>query len=460
MATINSKSSVPMSYEEIIEALDVKILPPEENDNFLDNIIGLENPKKYLKQILEFYNNPENYKDYNMTMFRKFLLIGQEGVGKAMTTYAFAKEANLPIVVIEADRFVTPNALTLMKNFSVVLDKHRPAVVLLKNIAYISELSDEKSTAVYTKLCDYLVNYEDCFFFTTLATYASFPENLFSEKGFNTTLIFEVPDLAQREELLKRFLTRFSHDESLDSNEKNSDLKKIAKNTLGMTAGNLIHLLENSMVQSFMDGHTQLNYFSIDTTLSSNLFGNARKTMTDEERRLTAYHEAGHVVAGYFSNPKYKLSKVEIVHRTFSLGLTVHEADEDKLSYTKEDFENDIILSYGGMAAERLMINTNTSGVSEDLRQATKTASNMICLFGMDDDFGPISLDDENFMSDTLAEEADILLQKMLKNLYAKTERIMLEHKAELIALSEALIEKETVYSDEILEIFKKAKEN
>ena len=293
-----------------------------------------------------------------------------------------------------------------------------------------------------------------------MASTCAFPEFAISENGFNTVLTFEDPDLKQREELLKRFISRFPHAESFDSDEENNDLKKVAKNTLGMTAGDLIHLLENSLIQAYMDGHTELTYDSIDTALSSKMYGHKKKPMTEEARRFTAYHEAGHVVAGYFANPKkYKLSKVEIVHRTESLGLTIDEIDEEKLNSVKEDFENDIISCYGGMAAEEIIFQTSSSGVSADLGMATMYGSYMIKSFGMHKEFGPISLDDEYFVSDALNETADIYLQDMLKDLYKRTREIMIEHKPELIALAEALIEKETIYGEEILEIFKKARE-
>lgn len=458
-AMSTSKKGI-MTYEEIVEALNVKVLPVEENDNYLDNIIGLVEPKKYLKQTLEFFKKPEIYKNKKVTIYRKFIFIGRSGVGKVMTAYAFAKEANLPIIVVDMEKFVVHTPLVLMKNFKQVLDAHKPAVVLLKNIEYVAMLEMEKQVPVFSTLCNYLNTYTDCFFFATMASTCAFPEFAISENGFNTVLTFEDPDLKQREELLKRFISRFPHAESFDSDEENNDLKKVAKNTLGMTAGDLIHLLENSLIQAYMDGHTELTYDSIDTALSSKMYGHKKKPMTEEARRFTAYHEAGHVVAGYFANPKkYKLSKVEIVHRTESLGLTIDEIDEEKLNSVKEDFENDIISCYGGMAAEEIIFQTSSSGVSADLGMATMYGSYMIKSFGMHKEFGPISLDDEYFVSDALNETADIYLQDMLKDLYKRTREIMIEHKPELIALAEALIEKETIYGEEILEIFKKARE-
>lgn len=450
--------STKMTYEEIIDALKVKILLPEENDNFFKNIIGLKEPKKYLSQTLQFLQHPEVYGNKKITFYRKFALLGASGVGKAMCAYAFAKEAELPIIVVEAEKFVARNADSLMHNFQEVLKKHNPAVVLIKEMGYLSRLENEKFISVFSKLCDWMNTYTNIVFFATVSFTAPFPEFVLSETGFNMELTFEGPDLAQREELLARFVRDIPHDPNLD-------LNKIAKDTLGMSGGDLLSLLNNAYIQCIMDEKEKIDYLSIDTVLSSKLYGQKRKPMTEEERRLTAYHEAGHVIAGYFNDPNYKLSKVEIVHRSQSLGLTIHEDDEDKLSYTKKDLENLIIMCYGGMAAERVMLGTNTSGVVQDLVMATTYASSMVKSFGMSDELGPIfigpiSADDEDDdvtpNSGILDEIAEKIIQAMLKDAYHKAETTMYKYKAELIALSEALIEKETVYREEMLEIFEK----
>lgn len=448
------RSSVPLNYKQVVKLLGIKIVPPEENDNHLNSLVGLSEPKKYLTQILELLKNKDKPENQMATLNRKLVFIGKTGVGKALTAYAFAKEANLPIIEIESEKFVNEKYSALINSLKVVLDQHKPAVVLLKDIEYILNLGEDKSISVLAKLTDYLNTYTDCIFITTISSQVVLPEFILSDKGFTLGLCFEDPDLEQRETLINRIIQDFPH-------EENIDISRIARNTFGMTGGIIHKILRSSFNQALMDGKTKIDFESIDTVLSSSLYGYKKKMMTEKERRLTAYHEAGHVIAGYFSDPDYKTSKVEIAHRSESLGLTVHENDEEKFTYLKSDFENHIICSFGGMAAEDLILGTHSSGVSEDLRVANLTAEAMVKKFGMSK-LGPVSLGEEEdyYYSEELCKKADELILEMLYELQKRTNQIMFEHKNALEELTNALLEKETLYSNEITEILEKYNRN
>lgn len=469
----DSTESLPrkgiMPYEELLEVLNVKILSPEENDNFFKDIIGLKDAKKQLQQLLKFTQHPEFALQNKIALHKNFIFLGPEGVGKVKMACTFAKEANLPIVIVESERFLSESPIKLMRNFEQILKKNSNSVILLKNFDYFSTLDIDKSTPILSKLCNYFKTYPSCFFFATISTaaIAVLPKLIFEDDGFDAILSFEEPDLTQRESFIQNWISdyqkKISHKEIPDETNIQctlnvDEINKIARNTLGLTFGSLNQLLNNALLQADLDGNSCLDYATVDTALSKYFFGSKKKKMTEQERRLTAYHEAGHVIAGYFGDSNYKLSKVEIIHREETLGLTLGEIDEEKFSYTREDLEKQIILSYGGKAAEQIIFKTTTSGVSGDLANATVLAANMIKVYGMFDRLGPICLDDDVFISDGLNDLADDILQDYLKEIYQKTEKLLLEHKAELIALAEELIEKETLYSQEILAIFEKVK--
>lgn len=447
------RKPVALTYEEVVESLGIKVVSPEENDNLMENIIGLEEAKKYLNQTLELYNHPNDSKNLKATMYKNIFFVGTLGSGRAVMSYAFAKALNLPIVVINSEKIVNERPTALMKGLKEVFEKHNPAVYMFKKFEYIGALPDEKSLGIYSKLRDYISTYSNCFFIACIPPETVISDIIFAKEAFNLILPFDIPTLAQREELFKKFIKDFPHDENININ-------KIARDTVGMNAGNISTLIKSAYNQALRDNKDAIDYESIDKILSNKLYGYKKGVMTEKERKLTAYHEAGHVISGYFGNPEYKISKVEIAHRSKSLGLTVAEDDESKLTYTKSDYEKDIMLCYGGMVAERMMFGENTSGVSGDLGTATITANFMVTKFGMSDDFGPISIDQEYFTKAPLEEQAGIIIQCMLKDLFHKTELLLLEHKDALIALSDALIEKETLYSDEVLEILKQFKRN
>lgn len=448
MATTTEKVQ-NMSYEEVMKALGITIILPEDNDKTMDAIIGLPEAKKHLSLSLKIINNPDNLQYQKAKKYRNFLFAGEQGSGRSLIARAFAKEANFPFIEFNCERLVVDKPVSLINSFEQILQKFNPAVIHLKKIDSVMKLPVNKYTTVYSKLKDYLNNYSDCFFFASAELDAKIPDIIFSKDGFNFILPFEDPDLPQREALFKKYLERYPYDKSMDIN-------KLAKNTLGVNAGQISILVSSAYNEVLRNGKELIDFEVLDSVLTSRMYGYKKKLMTEKERRLTAYHEAGHVIAGFYTNPDYKIAKVEIAHRSETLGLTFSEKDEDKLSATKEDYENYIILSYGGLAAERLILGTSTSGVYEDLESATIIAANMVMSYGMSEELGPIHLSDSpegEFYSDTLNEEAHLLVQSLLKKLYERTERLLLLHKDKLIELSEALLEKETLYTEDIVKI-------
>ena len=186
----SSRKPLPLTYEEVVEALGIKILPAEENDNFLSDLIGLEEPKKYLRQTLNLYHNPDDPKNKKATLYRKFIFAGDSGSGRAVTAYTFAKEADLPIIVINCEKFVTEKPVTLVKGLKEVFDKYPKAVVLFKKFEYIGTLDDNKSIPVYSHIHDYINRYTDSFFFACTPSLVQFPEFVVSREGFNIILSF------------------------------------------------------------------------------------------------------------------------------------------------------------------------------------------------------------------------------------------------------------------------------
>lgn len=455
--TTATKLRKVMSVEDLIEALDIEIINPEDNKITLNNVVGLNEPKKYVTHSINVFKNPNSDKYKNATLLRKFMFMGPDGAGKTMLATAMAKELNLPIIIVKSENFINSKALLLMEDFQIILEKYSPAVVLFKNFTYTCSLvKDTKNFPFFATLVNYTKLYNYCFFVTTISIHnAPFPQFFVENDAFNIQLDFDLPDLKQREQIIIEALKLFPH-------EKNIDVNRIAKNTTSCSGGDILDLLRQSYDYALMNNKSEIDFLSIDNTLSNATLGHKQKTMTEKERKYTAYHEAGHVVAGYFADPEnYKLSKVEIAHRSESLGITIAETDEENYSYFKSFFENEIIMCYGGMVAERLMFGQNTSGVCADLSTATQIANSMVTLFGMSDELGPISIasdedDDIPFYSNILSDKADLITQNMLKKLYHKTEKIMKKHKKVLEAIANALLEKETLYVEDLTEILKR----
>ena len=253
--------------------------------------------------------------------------------------------------------------------------------------------------------------------------------------------------------------------------DPNISFSRLAIDSYSMTAKDIKRIVKDATLLSLRNHSETVTHEFFDETISLELLGQKRKKMTEKDRRSTAYHEAGHVIAGYFSNPEYKLSKVEIVHRSETLGVAMSDYEEEKLTYFKKNFKYLIITAFGGMAAERIIFGENSSGVSQDLAMATSYAKAMVTEYGMCDEIGPISIpalyyssDDENddisIVSETTLDEINKNIRKILSVLYKTSFDIVNAHRKELEALTQALLEKEIVYGNEIKEIFDKIKTN
>ena len=441
-----ARKSEEYTQEEMIELFGINILLPEDNDNYFKNIIGHTDIIKNFTQIVKILSGNESIEILGHNYHPSFLLMGEQGIGKALLTYSFAKEMNLPIVAFDTEKLLQDYSTKTMKGIKKLISQFPVCVVLFKEIDYGCQLEKDKATTFFSRICSLMKNFPDSYFFASISSAALFPPFLLSDEGFDTTISFNVPDPKERELLINKFLTDIPHDPSLD-------IEKLAREFIGHTAGQIYDMLKKSYVQCFLQGQNFLTYEIINSTMYSEWFGKKIRKMSEMEMRLTAYHEAGHVIAGYYGCPNYKVSKVEVVYRENSLGLTDHEADEEKLSTTREDIKGAIITNLGGKVGEQIMFNTSTSGVMQDLANAVTLAEAFVKRFGMDDTFGPIYIEDDIYYSDTLSAIADVKIQELLINLENKTTQIILEHKDKLIAIAEELIKKETLYKDEILAI-------
>lgn len=436
----------PYTPQEVTELLELKTLMPEDNDNFFKNMIGNKEVVNYFTNLIKLFKGGHSLEFFGKTFHPSFLLLGVEGTGKALTAYTFANEMELPIIVIESQKLLQDYSTRMIKGIKQILSQYPKSVVLFKDVNYGGQLDSDKSAVFFSNLCNIKNSFPESFFFATASITSCYPSFFYGPDGFDNSLSYNLPDPQERVALIKKFLADIPYDPKLD-------FDKVCRDFIGFSGGAIADMLKKAFIQALIEGKDSLTYEVINATIYSETFGSEVRKMSEKEVRLTAYHEAGHVIAGYYGCPNYKVSKVEVVFRSSSLGLTDPESDEEKLSMTREDVLGYIIVCLGGKCAEQIIFNTNTSGVVSDLAQGTMMAESYVKLFGMDESFGPICLSDEVFTSDVLAEIADIKVQELLMKLETQTTKIINEHKDKLIALAEALIKKETLYKEEVTAI-------
>ena len=446
----NSKSSKELkdyTIDEIKKLFEIKIVMPEDNDNSFDMIIGNKPNVEYFKEIASYFKDGLEIELLGDEFHPAFVLLGIEGIGKTLMTFAFAHEMNLPIIVISTEKLLQDYSARAFKGLTALIKSIGNCVFLLKEVQYIAQLQDnEKCNSAYTQLVSLKNAFPKSFFFVSASATTAYPPFFMGPGGFEEISSFNPPLPDEREALIRKFLEDIPYIENLE-------IEKLARSCYGLSGGNIKNILKKSLFMTSIKGLDELSYEVINEVLISDTYGSKVRKMSEKEMRITAYHEAGHLIAGYYGCPDYKVDQLEVVYRSETLGITSSEADEEKLSTTKEDIIGGIITCLGGKCAEQIIFKTSTTGVIEDIRRATALADGFICKFGMDESFGPVYVDDDEFYSDTLKATADIKIQEMLIKYEAQTSQILIENKDKLIAVAEALVKKETLYKEEIMEI-------
>lgn len=434
----------------------VSVTFPEEIEVTFSSIYGHEKEVEVLRDIVNYFSNTSTNKIKPHT---SYVIAGPVGIGKASLMYALSKESQIPIITIDFSLFRVNSIKETRKTLKLIFDTARKlrdtlggAIISFNNSHEIDMMEDD-AVIFYSNLMKNLYDVDNIFMFLlTVKDIVLLPAMIIDNNLFDTPLTLDYPKYEVREKIIEDCLKKSNVKLATDIS-----IQRLAKDTLGETPQSIAYIVRETILYSIRQNHEEVTQNDFAETIMRLSAGENKYVMTEKERELTAYHEAGHVIAGYFSDPEgYKLSRVEITPRTQSLGLTCGDTDENKLSYFKKDYENMIIHFLGGLAAEELKYKDHTSGVRADLSMATATASNMIRLYGMGKSIGPmvplIDITDSQHTRAKYEEE----INETLKRLSLEAYNIISEHILYLDALASALLEKEVVLGNEIEKIFAK----
>lgn len=447
------------SQEKKLKSKLISVTFPEKIEVTFSSIYGHEKEVEILKDIVNYFspNTSTKFKPH-----ASYVISGPVGIGKASMVYALSKEANIPIIMIDCSVFRVNSIKETSKTLKLIFDTARKlrdnvggAIIAFNNSHEIDMMEDD-AVIFYSYLMKNLYDFDDIYMFLlTAKDVVVLPAMIIDNNLFTTPLTLDYPKYEVREKIIADYIKKNNI-----AIEPNVSLSRLAKDTLGETPQSIAYIIKEAVLYSIRQNHTAVTQNDFSETIMRLSAGENKYSMTDKERELTAFHEAGHVIAGYFSDPEgYKLNRVEITPRTESLGLTCGDTDENKLSYFKKDYENTVIHFLGGMAAEKLKFNDHTSGVKADIASATAIVANMIRIYGMGSSLGPMVPLVDVTDSAYIRELADKEIREKLDNLLTETYKIVSDHILYLDALAAALIEKEVVLGNEIEEIFKKVSE-
>jgi len=450
------------------------------NVNFGD-VAGVDEVKQELQEIVEFLRNPSKFKKLGAQIPKGILLVGAPGTGKTLLARAVAGEARVPYYSISGSDFVE---MFVGVGASRVRDLFRKAKINTPCIVFIDEIDavgryrgagiggghDEREQTLNALLVE-MDGFDPNLGIIILAA-TNRPDildpALLRPGRFDRRVIVPMPDMKGREAILKVHTKNIPLSDDLD-------LSVFAKTTPGFSGADIQNLCNEAALIAASRGKSKVDGEDFDEAKDKILMGRERKSMmlSDEEKKLIAYHEAGHTLASLFTEKSDPIHKVTIIPRGSSLGLTQQIPLDDKRTYSKEYIEARLIVLLGGRAAEELKFGTISTGAGNDLQNATEIARKMICEWGMSETLGSVTLErdtDGIFLGKSLAKErkyseetarqVDLEIKKFVEQAHTTAKNIMKKNRVELDKIAQALLDKEVLTGDEVKEIIYGQKKN
>jgi len=457
-----------------------KLQEPGKNKTTFDDIAGMEGAKTELQEIIEFLKDPSRFEEIGAKLPKGVLLMGPPGTGKTLLARAVAGEADVPFYTITGsdfmEMFVGVGAKRVREMFKEAKEKS-PAIIFIDEIDSIGRKRgaglggghDEREQTLNQLLAelDGFEPSENVIVMGATNRPDILDKALLRPGRFDRQISVDLPSQNSRHEILKIHARNKSIDESVD-------LKKIASSTPGFSGADLENLLNEASLYAGRNKRKKIIMEDIENARDKIMMGLEREGMQidDEEKKILAYHEAGHAIVAAALPKSDPLHKVSVIPRGKAMGITMQLPDKEKYLYNKEYLLDRMAVIMGGRAAEQLIFNTATSGAQNDLMQVAKLSRKMVVEWGMSEKFGHLAFgsDEEDVFlgrdmtrqksySDSTAREIDQEVQAISREAYDRAIDILKENRDAFDKLAELLIEKEEVSGDEVLSLMGKKKD-
>ena len=442
-----------------------KKIAPQDIKVRLKDVAGIDEAKLEVTEIIDFLKDPSRYKKVGAKIPKGCLLYGGPGTGKTMLAKAIAGESGVPFFHISGSDFVE---MFVGVGASRVREMFAEAKASAPCILFIDEIdavgrhrgsgvgggNDEREQTLNQMLVE-MDGFEDNLGVVVVAA-TNRPDvldNALLRPGrFDRQIAISKPDIVGREQILK------VHSDKIKL-APDVEIKVLAQGTPGFSGAELANLVNEAALMAGRDRKVIVTMHDFELAKDKILLGTERKgmIMKDSEKKLTAYHEAGHAIVAKNSPGSDPIHKATIIPRGRALGVVMRFPTEDKFSMTYQTMLADLAVSMGGRAAEEIIFGTEmiTSGAMSDIRQATKLSTFMVKEWGMSPKIGNIALIPQNDYgventSEELKKLADSEIKRFIDEAYAKAKHILNEKIDDLHKLAKALLEKETLSGDEI----------
>ena len=441
-----------------------------------DDIAGIDEAKQELEEIIDFLKDPKKFTKLGGRIPKGVLLVGSPGTGKTVLAKAIAGEAGVPFFSISGSDFVEMFVGVGASRVRDLFDqskKHAPCIVFIDEIdavgrhrgAGVGGGHDEREQTLNQLLVemDGFESNEGVIIIAATNRPDVLDPALLRPGRFDRRVIVPKPDVKGREGILKVHTKKSPLADDVD-------LVTIAQGTPGFSGADLENLVNESALIAARKDCKEVAMHHFELAKDKILMGPERKSMimSIDEKRNTAYHEAGHAIVGVYIGGVDPVHKVSIIPRGQALGVTVMLPAEDRYTLTKEYAEGMIAYAMGGRAAEEIMFHKQTTGAGDDINKATDIARKMVCNWGMSDKMGPLSFgkdNDEPFLgrdggggrnfSERVAEDIDREIHRLVTTGYKKAVNILKSNRQRLEDLAESLLIKETLDRDQIDRLMK-----
>lgn len=445
-----------------LEVTDKSVDVSRSNVRFKD-VCGCDEARAELEEIVEFLRDPSKFTALGGKLPKGVLLTGPPGTGKTLLARATAGEAEVPFFFMSGSEFdelyVGVGAKRIRELFNQAREK-APAIVFIDELDAIGGKRNPKDQAYAKQTLNQLLVELDGFSQSEgiiIIGATNFPQSLdkaLTRPGrFDKEVVVELPDVRGRVDILKH------HMENVETAD-DVDPSIIARGTPGFSGAELMNLVNQAAVHASQLSALAVDMSHFEWAKDKILMGAAKKKMviTEESRRNTAYHEAGHAIMAMFSPAATPLYKATILPRGRALGVTFQLPEMDKTDMTKKECFSRLDVCMGGKIAEEIIHGPDnvTSGCSSDLANATSMARAMVTSYGMSDKIGPVRLsDDWESWSPKLRDMADNEVRSFLIESEERTRKLLKEKSVELRRLAEGLLEYETLTREEMEKVVK-----
>ena len=453
-----------------------RLISEKQNKVTFQDVAGIDEAKEELREIIEFLKDPQKFQKLGGKIPKGVLLVGPPGTGKTLLAKAIAGEANVPFFSISGSDFVEMFVGVGASRVRDLFDqgkKHAPCIIFMDEIdavgrhrgAGLGGGHDEREQTLNQLLVemDGFETNEGVILIAATNRPDVLDPALLRPGRFDRQVVVARPDVRGREEILRVHARRVQLAPDVD-------LRVLARGTPGFSGADLANLVNEAALLAARQDKKFVEMIDFENAKDKVLMGVERRSMiiSEEEKRIIAYHEAGHALVADFLPGTDPIHKVTIIPRGRALGLTQQLPLDDKYNYSKEYLINRITILVGGRSAEEIVLGQQTTGAGDDLEKATEMARKMVCEWGMSEKLGPLTFgkkEEHIFLGREFARHQDysdetaILIDTEIKRIVtecaAKARQIVEENLEKLHALARALLERESLDGAEIARILR-----